>query len=233
MTLLNWEMAPDHVVILSDTLSLSSDSKRPRNFMTKVYPAPHLGAVITGTGIGKVVTDFYVRAVTEMIVNDVVHLSELAPDTLRSIWSELDNILPAGATATIYTFGISRDDGEFTGFAYRSTSDFQAEQLKHGIGVKPAPQSGVVGEVSDLSDFVKLAFSQQEADRELPRPKRVGIGGELWMYTMLKAENGSLNLRIESLGNMAHAVEDHEVMLAQLPQNVGHPLSLIALSRDP
>ena len=79
MTLLNWEMTPHHVVILSDTLCLSGEDKRPRSFMTKVYPAPHMGAVITGTGISKVVTDFYVRAVAEMIVNDVVHLSEFAP----------------------------------------------------------------------------------------------------------------------------------------------------------
>lgn len=232
MTLLNWEMTPDHVVILSDTLSLSGDNKRPRNFMTKVYPAPHLGAVITGTGISKVVTDFYVRAVAEMIVNDVVQLSEFAPDVLRSIWLELGNLLPPDGTATIYTFGLSLDDGEFAGFAYRSTSDFEAEQLQHGIGVKPAPESGVIGEINGLADFVKLAFSQQEADRKLPRLKRVGIGGELWLYTLLKDENCSLVLRVESLGDMAHAADDHEVMLAQLPQNAGHPLSLIALGRD-
>ncbi len=126
-------------------------------------------------------------------------------------------MLPPDATATIYTFGLSLDDGEFTGFAYRSTSDFEAEQLQHGIGVKPAPESGMIGEINGLADFAKLAFSQQEEDRKLPRLKRVGIGGKLWMYTMLKDENGSLALRIESLGDMPYADDDHELILAQTP----------------
>ena len=91
----------------------------------------------------------------------------------------------------------------------------------------------MIGEINGLADFAKLAFSQQEEDRKLPRLKRVGIGGKLWMYTMLKDENGSLALRIESLGDMPYADDDHELILAQLPQNAGHPLSLIALARDP
>lgn len=214
MSLLNWEMTSDHVILYSDTLSLSGDSKRPRNFMTKVYPAPHFGAVITGTGISEVVTGFYVSVITGMIVDDVVHLSQLAPEMLRSIWSELGDMLPVDASTTIYTFGFALEDGEFTGFAYRSTSDFQAEQLPHGVGVKPAPKSGVHHEINSLADFLELAISQQQADRELPPTKRVGIGGELWMYTMSKAGNGSLALRIDSLGELPHAVNDFDEMFA-------------------
>jgi hypothetical protein len=233
MTLLNWELTPNHVVILSDTLCISGDDKRPRSFMTKVYPAPHISAVITGTGISKVVTEFYVRVTTEMIVSDVVHLNEFAPDSLRAIWAELAGQIPGGATATIYTFGLSPEDGAFTGFAYRSTSNFDAEQMQHGMGVKPAPASGTFPEINGLADFVKLAYAQQAEDRALPRMQRVGIGGELWMYTMLKDDAGALDLRTQSLGAMLNYDEDLEVMLARLPENEGHPLSIIALARDP
>lgn len=233
MTLLNWQMFPEHVAILSDTLSLSGDEKRPRTFMTKVYPVPHLGGVITGTGIGQLVTSFYMQVVAEMIVDDTEHLVEFAPEVLRSMWAEFGDKLPDGATTTIYTFGLSKESGEFIGFAYRSTNDFEAEELQHGTAAKPAPSMEELQAVEDLAGLGKLALKQQADDRALPRRKRVGIGGEMWLYLLTKSESGAVSFQIQHVTDFPHFAEDHDVMLAQLPQNKDHPLSTLVLARDP
>ncbi len=222
MTLLNWELSPDSVVILSDTLSLGSENKLPRNFMTKIYPVPHLGGVITGTGISTVVEQFFLAANGSTVAKDFEHLSEFARDILRAIWTEIEEQLPANATTTIYTYGLTHA-GKFGGFAYRSTSDFCVEVLPHGMAAKPAPNLEVLAGVKSLSDLAKLSLQQQADDRALPRAERVGIGGDLWLYTLGRAEDGSLTMSTNRLARMLHYDSDWELMLAQLPANEGQP----------
>lgn len=233
MTILNWEMTAQHVLILSDTLAIGGQDKRARHFTTKVYPAPHIEAVITGTGLHEVATRFYMSVVGGYIVDDVEHLSDFAPETLREIWKGIGAEIP-GATATIYTFGLSQDDGNFTGYAYRSTADFEAERMKHGIAVKPGtPTAEDLQRLDGLPAFIAVSRKQQAHDRGLPRGDRVGIGGDLWMYLLTKTERGSLSIRIERLERLEHYADDREIMLAQIPGNESHPLSIAALARDP
>lgn len=224
MTLLNWELSPHGVVILSDTLSLMGESKLPRNFMTKIYPVPHLGGVITGTGLGEIVTRFFLAANGNTVARDLEHLSEFAPTQLRAIWNEFAGQIPSDATTTIYTFGLN-EMGEFGGFAYRSTHDFEAEPLQHGIAAKPAPKMEQLEAVKSLEDLAKLAFTQQVDDRANSRPERVGIGGDLWLYVLSKTEHGSLSIVINNMGRMMNAEDDFELILAQLPANQGDPYS--------
>ena len=231
MTLLNWFMDPDQVLLLSDTLSLQASDKRPKSFMTKVFTTPHIGALITGTGSIEVVTRFYLHVISGMIVEDVVQLSNFAPESLRAIWQDVADQMPAGATTTVYTFGLT-DEG-FVGFAYRSTSNFEAEEIQHGTAAKPAPEIAKLGAIYSLQDFVALAREQQADDRALPRLDRVGIGGDLWMYRMTKSESGMFSLKVEHLEQLAHYDDDHSVMLARLPQNEGHPDSTAILQLDP
>lgn len=232
MTLLNWELAPQHVLILSDTLALDGQDHRAGHFTTKIYPAPHIGAVIAGTGISQVITQFY-EHVLGMIVNDVVHLTEFAPSTLREIWKHFKGQLPEGATTTAYTFGLSEDDGVFTGFAYRSTADFEPHRLQHGMAVKPALAMEEMQGIDGLEAFVALCQKQQAQDRALPRMERVGIGGDLWMYLLKKSGNGALSLQIDRIERMKHYDHDHEIILGKLPANKDHPRSIAALASDP
>ena len=231
MTLLNWEMTPEYVLLLSDTLSLSAEDKHPQSFMTKIFTAPHIGALITGTGIGEIITRFYLHVVSGMIVDDVVHLSEFAPESLRMIWEEVSDRMPDGATATIYTYGLTEEG--FVGFAYRSTADFEAEELQHGLAAKPAPELSRLAEVDGFDGFVTLAREQQANDRALPRVDRVGIGGDLWMYLMTKGEGGGLSLRVDRVERLNHYDADHNVMLARLPENEDHPDTMAILQLDP
>lgn len=233
MTLLNWEMTPDGLLILSDTLVLAGEERRPRNFMTKVYPVSHLNAVVAGTGIGSMVTSFFVHVASEMLVNDVVHVTEFAPTSLRSMWEQLSDQLLETATTTLYMFGIAAETGQFAGFAYRSTNDFAAEPLSYGMAFKPAPTNGEFPTIESLSDFAKYALVQQADDRALPRKQRIGIGGHLWMYSFEKDNDGALMTRVQRLIRLPHYGEDHELMLALLPENEGHPYSELILAQDP
>ena len=158
---------------------------------------------------------------------------EYAPDILRGIWSGFAEQIPEGATTTVYMFGISRQSGKFVGYALRSTTNFNAELLSHGVAAKPAPTLEELQTVVDIRSFIDLALRQQEHDRALPRQERLGIGGDLWVYSLSKSENGSLALAMVQAMRLPHYDGDHELMLAQLPQNAKHPRSLMALARDP
>lgn len=233
MTVLNWEFKPDQVALLSDTLSLDGEDRRARGFTTKIYPAPHIGAVIAGTGVAPIVTRFYMSVVGDVFVNDVVHLSEFAPAMLRESWHEIASKLWNGATVTIYTFGLSEADGEFAGYAYRSANDFAAEPLPYGLAMKPGTFPEDLQAVSSMSDFVKLTRKQQAHDRATPRMERVGIGGDLWMYLLRKSADGTLSLQVDRIERMRHYDQDREMSLAKLSQNSNHPMRAAVLARDP
>ncbi|MBS0220374.1 MAG: hypothetical protein JSR91_06490 [Proteobacteria bacterium] len=232
MTLLNWEMTAEQVILFTDTLSLDGQDRRARSFTTKVFPAPHIGAVIAGTGVAQIVTRFYLNIV-DLVVNDVVHLSKFAPAMLKQDWEQTKSQLPDGATTTVYTFGLSAKDGTFTGYAYRSTADFAAECLHHGRVMKPPTTIEDLQAIDSLPAFVAISKKQQAQDRELPRVKRVGIGGDLWLYFLRKSESGALSLQVERMERMPHYNQDRKIMLAKLPENASHPHALAALASDP
>ena len=233
MTVLNWEMTAEHVIIFTDTLCLDGEDRRARGFTTKVFPAPHIGMVIAGTGIAPIVTRFYMTVVGDLVVNDVVHLSEFAPAILRRSWEDMKSELWEGATVTIYTFGLSEDDGEFAGYAYRSTANFEAQPIGHGRAMKPVTSIEDLEAVDSLPAFVALARKQQAQDRASPRNERVGIGGDLWIYLLKKSEGGALSLQIERMERMEHYDQDREMSLAKLPQNADHLRSRVIMERDP
>ncbi len=50
MTAFNYILSPGQVLIATDSLASHPESKRPFNFVTKVFPLPHLAGVMCGTG---------------------------------------------------------------------------------------------------------------------------------------------------------------------------------------
>jgi len=86
MTALNFVYQNDVVSIAMDTLSLSPDTHKPRNFLTKFYPVPHLVGVICGTGVGKFIAEWAARVQTNMLVKSIPHLNEFTQQELRNLW---------------------------------------------------------------------------------------------------------------------------------------------------
>lgn len=95
------------------------------------------------------------------------------------------SIAPNGGPTTIYHFAYSPEEGRCLGFAYRSTNDFESEELQsNALGIKPSEnvedkaeqaieRSGIVGGMVELINLAK------EVDDAKPTGERVGVGGAL------------------------------------------------------
>ena len=239
MTALNWELAPEHVLILSDSLALSGDDHRPAFMTTKVFPLSHLGLCIAGTGAQPLAERFWAHANSKCVVSDVAHLNEYATDILRNLWLQLHSEPDYQTeearrfTSTVYVYGWSAVDEAFIGFAYRSANDFVSEPMSYGIAAKPAPNSGELPEMNGHKEFVELMLLQKQEDRERPRMERIGIGGEIVMTLMVREETGFTAIKQQPIFKFDNYDEDWELILAKLPENQDHPLSIAALARDP
>lgn len=180
MTALNWALQEDALYITSDSIALTMEGE-PRSYMSKLYPVPHLEGVITGTGIGQFIVDWFAEVQNRMLVRCVHHLDHFTPDALR----ELSRDYPLDeASTTIYHFGLSSKEGRFCGFAYRSTNDFRSERLDYGIGIKPALEPGPINNIDFPDWFVEIMERQREEDLQRPAQDRVGVGGEVHALQM-------------------------------------------------
>jgi hypothetical protein len=153
-------------------------------FFTKIFPLPHLNAVLCGTGIQELVLDWFVMIQTRIIARDVVFLDTLATHLL----SELAARHPAG-DATIYHFGFDLNR-RLRGFAYRRKDGFRSEEINYGFAFKPGPEdfkawfAGRVVEAGVPTAFIELVRRQREYDATQPAEQRVGVGGEVHCFHM-------------------------------------------------
>lgn len=239
MTALNWELAPEHVLILSDSLALAGEDHRPAFMTTKVFPLPHMSLCIAGTGAQPLAERFWAHANSKCVASDVAHLNEYAADILRDLWLQLhsepdyETEEARRFTSTVYIYGWSVSNKAFIGFAYRSANDFVSEPLRYGIAAKPAPNSRQVPDMNGLTDFVELLLLQKQEDRERPRMERIGIGGEIIMTLMVRDETGFTAIKQQPIFKFDDYDDDWELILARLPENQDHPFSIAALARDP
>ena len=204
MTALNFHIQPDEIYIAMDTLAISPPSAESFLYTTKFYFLPHLKMIICGTGLAKIIIDWFVRVNTSMLVQDVCHLNEFTVNALRDLGSQY--ALSEKLTATIYHFGWSELENCFTGFAYRSEKDFQSERLGYGTGIKPHFDQidWVDGEGID---FIKIIKQQRLLDRQRPLNQQVGIGGEIHMIHM--NQNGTSIVQL-------HRFDDYDDEYAQM-----------------
>lgn len=225
MTLLNWSLHPQQVIVFSDTLALGGSDHHPGYFGNKVFMLPHLNALVAGTGAARVPEDFYLRVNSSLVVKDVLHLSEFAPRVLREVYERASAELGDIGTVTIYTWGLNRETGEFVGVKYLSGADFAAEQMQSGIALKPPPEAGFTTELNNIDSFIEMALVQQTEDRKKPRMERVGIGGDLIIYLLEPDGAGRAVTTIRTLQAFPGRDDDWEMILAGLPANKGTAFS--------
>jgi hypothetical protein len=194
---------------MTDSLSLSADTRHPLLYTTKIFPVPHLHGVIVGTGAGGFGLDWFRVVNTQMVVRNIPHLDHFAPNALRALWAEMPAEMRAGSTATIYHFGFDDQETRYRGFAYRSERDFESEELQYGIGIKPPTE---VGEIRDLpGDLVRVVERQRAEDRAKPRAEQVGIGGDVFF---LHLTPDGMTLR------RCHRFDDYEEAFVEMCKNV-------------
>ncbi|HCG8192241.1 MULTISPECIES: hypothetical protein [Vibrio harveyi group] len=174
----------DAAVVATDTLSVSSDGS-PFCFCTKAGYIPHLKTIIAGTGAGGFSNQWLLHASTRMVVRGIHNLDFHTAKGLRDLWAtyKKEYSLPDNSTTTIYQFGISEESGEVVSFAYRSSNNFQSEQLQFGTGVKP-PCTVLEGNLLDI--IPDMMAEQKKNESEKPPSERVYIGGEIIALVLTK-----------------------------------------------
>ena len=188
MTLLNYLLADDAVYVMTDTVISDPDDLVPVGFTTKVYPLPHLQALICGTGHVQPIVEWVAHINLHLLVRDIVQLDPIAPSSLRALFGRcaLQQAGEHEVTTTLYHFGFDSAARRFAGFAYRSVDHFESEPLEPGFGFAPAPEWPL--DASQLKklpdDFIALAKKQKAQDDATKLTKRVGVGGQLIFHAM-------------------------------------------------
>jgi hypothetical protein len=179
-------LQPEGVVLGMDSLAVRAEDKSPIKYSSKFMGLPHLKAAICGTGSQRLPLEWYLDVQLNVLARDVDFINDIAPERLRDIWARLAE----PGTATIYQFGFSPSEDAFVGTAFRSTSDFVAERLAYGIGIKPASEDlipvapGLLEELGYVSGIAELLARLRIADDALPLAERVGIGGEIHLLVL-------------------------------------------------
>jgi len=142
--------------------------------------------IVTGTGHGGLVAEWMYFVRSEIIVRDIDHLDEYVPEVLRDISLKFPEL--GHYTATIYHFGYSNNRDRYVGYAYRSTKNWQSEELQEGLGIKPQVSVNLENNFKLPDKFIEIIKLQRECDLKLPIEEQVGIGGDVHFVHMINGE---------------------------------------------
>ena len=188
----------NEVIVATDTLLHYPDGSAP-GFCSKAIALPHIRMIVAGTGSALLLNRWLGLVNNQGVSLDVDAINEHTPETLQSLWRELNAQFPAlhQQTATIYHFGFSDDTGNIHGFAYRSESNFASEKLDYGLGFKPdlMDKSGI--NLRSFPDCAPEIMRRQILQEDMKTKDRVYIGGTVQINHLTRK-----GLSIYSLGDL-------------------------------
>lgn len=192
MTALNYVLTDNEVILAMDTLVTKNFDKTPYKMATKFVPIPHMNCILCGTGNFEAIVDWFSFIQKNIVGNGIYQLNKLTQQALPKFMEEHND----NFSTTIYQFGLDEVEDIFKGYAYRSTSNFQSEELKKAIGIKPSDgfmDSGNINLSSYISEndtvdeiLTKIMYKQKEYDENLKVEERVGIGGIIQIVNLRK-----------------------------------------------
>jgi len=189
MTALNFLIQKNQIYIVMDTLAISGDDKTPYMFKTKFLALPHINTVICGTGNGPFVENWFAMAQHRMVVKDLDNLDFHTTTALLEIKKEYEDL--DKNSVTLYHFGYSRDRERYLCYVYRSTNDFESEEILDGFGIKPQIDVNLNGERKLPEKFIEIVKQQRVVDNSSPIASKVGIGGDV---IFIHLQNNSITI---------------------------------------
>lgn len=182
MSVLNFYLTEDIVILATDTLAVHADTKSPYKFTNKVFPLMNMNSLICGVGNYECIVDWYTFCQKRAVGNGICHLNKVAEMYMKDVIGTQDT---AESATVLYQFGISENDYKMHGYVYQSTNGFLPEKLDAGIGVRPTSAFGESGTVvlpessySSFEDYMfAISLQQKKYDDAQPIQSRVGIGG--------------------------------------------------------
>lgn len=219
MTALNFLLSDKQVIIATDTLAVGAEDGCPHHMSTKVLTLPHLRMCVTATGAMVVLQEFGHLVNGGAVVKDIRQLDRHATEVLQEIQGRFVRKYRQEISTTIYTFGWCNKSLRFCGYAYRSTEDYESEELQLNCFACKPPLNDMsrVPEIKELADFATVMRMQQEEDRAKLVQDRVGIGGEVVATTMAHNDIGGVAFHQSVLASLGYREVDWAVMLAKLP----------------
>jgi hypothetical protein len=182
MSLLDFILEPEQIIILTDALATATDSD-DLFFTTKVFPLPHFGGVLCGTGCLDFILEWFLFLETRMRARDFDFINDNCSAPLRDLWKKYES--NPKMTATIYHFAFSPSAHRMKGHAFRSPKGFEKEELIDGVGYKPEGEKALeylkeymLAHEGNI-DMVEIAKYQKQLDDELSPAEKAGIGGAL------------------------------------------------------
>lgn len=177
MTALVFALQPDQVCVAMDTLVVAADDRMPLAFQRKFLSVPGSDLLVAGTGHAGFVTGWFDYLQARTRLGDVDDVGSIAPDVLKASADAAGGL--GSVTTTIYHFGYSRAEGQYVGYAYRSTADFRPERLPYALGFKPHVPVPSTEDIQFPDFMIDIIVRQQQHDRSQPVPQQIGIGGEI------------------------------------------------------
>jgi hypothetical protein len=116
MTALHYILTDEELIVAMDSLGLETTPDGDRcelKFVTKVFPLPHLRALLCGTGSLELVLRWFLTIQHTIVADDILYLDTIGPQMIRDLHRE--HVL--GADSTIYHFGVHPGTGKLCGFA--------------------------------------------------------------------------------------------------------------------
>lgn len=189
----------NEVIVATDTLLHYPDGAAP-GFSSKAIAVPHLKMIVAGTGSAALFNRWIGLVNEQGFALDVDAVDVHAPESLQSLWRELNAQFPAmhEQTATIYQFGFSDKTGKIHGYVYRSVSNFKSEWLAYGLGVKPQLVDSLDIDLSSYPNCAVEIMRAQMLQESKKTGERVYIGGTVQINHMTRS-----GYSIYSLGELS------------------------------
>lgn len=199
----------EHAYVATDTLVADASGElNPVTFMSKVFALPHLRALMVCTGWMEFGQQWFLMLNGHFVAPSCEVLNQYAPGSLRELWKGFQEY---GHTSTIYHF--IADSERVRVFAFRSTKDFEVEQLPaEGIAFKPPFVGHESHELRTLDDIVSAMDKQRVEQAAIPAVERVAIGGEV-VFAELHSDGKTMLW-------VGHRFGDYDAQLAQMIDNL-------------
>lgn len=183
MSLALYEITDDHVLIVTDTLSVVYDDDGLAvpaaldRSKCVVYPEQDAAVVTLGNWQFAIAWNAWLRSIEW---TDVEQLDEIAPANLRLLAARAAEA-GVDVTGTVTHFGFSPRRDAYVGFMYDADADYASETLTRRFGYAPAPFPVRTAPGADLEEWIDLACRIKAAERDLIYAGERGarIGGEL------------------------------------------------------
>jgi len=144
-----------------------------------------------------------------LVVRDIDHVDRYTPEGLSILAKQCENLNKK--TSTVYHFGFAENRNRYVAYAYRSSNEWQSEEIQYGFGVKPQIDVQFLDIIQLPDTFIDIMKRQRDEDLKLELSKRVGVGGDIHFVQM---KDGNINVSV------CHRFESYEEDYERMCENL-------------